>query len=95
VCHNTCAKNVFWNCFVTPGMQSIGPAEINAKVLIERWRKEYNTLRTDSALGYLPPASETVEEIQTVTVWLNTNSNFKGGTNNGAGHLNLRLLFLR
>ena len=37
-----------------------------AKVLIERWRKEYNTFRPHSALGYLPPAPETVEAIQIV-----------------------------
>mgnify|MGYP001364538489 CR=1 FL=1 len=30
-----------------------------AQVLIERWRKEYNTLRPHSALGYRPPAPET------------------------------------
>ncbi len=41
-----------------------------AKVLIERWRKEYNTLRPHSALGYLPPAPETVEAIQTVSATL-------------------------
>jgi putative transposase len=37
-----------------------------AKVLIEKWRKEYNTFRPHSALGYLPPAPETVEAKQTV-----------------------------
>jgi transposase InsO family protein len=31
---------------------------IEAKVLIERWRKEYNTIRPHSSLGYLPPAPE-------------------------------------
>ena len=31
-----------------------------AKILIERWRREYNTLRPHSALGYRPPAPETV-----------------------------------
>ncbi len=31
-----------------------------AKVLIERWRKEYNTIRPHSSLGYRPPAPETV-----------------------------------
>jgi transposase InsO family protein len=31
-----------------------------AKVLIERWREEYNTLRPHSALGYRPPAPEAV-----------------------------------
>jgi transposase InsO family protein len=41
-------------------------ALFEAKVLIERWRKEYNALRPHSALGYLPPAPETVEVIQTV-----------------------------
>jgi hypothetical protein len=29
-----------------------------AQVLIERWRSEYNTFRTHSALGYRPPAPE-------------------------------------
>ena len=41
-----------------------------AKVLIERWRKEYNTFRPHSALGYLPPAPEAVEAIQTVSATL-------------------------
>jgi transposase InsO family protein len=31
-----------------------------AKVLIERWRRHYNTLRPHSSLGYRPPAPETV-----------------------------------
>ncbi len=31
---------------------------LEAKVLIERWRREYNTIRPHSALGYLPPAPE-------------------------------------
>ena len=29
-----------------------------AKVLVERWRREYNTIRPHSALGYRPPAPE-------------------------------------
>jgi putative transposase len=29
-----------------------------AKILIERWRREYNTFRPHSALGYRPPAPE-------------------------------------
>ncbi len=41
-----------------------------AKVLIERWRKEYNTFRPHSSLGYLPPAPETIESIQTVSTTL-------------------------
>ncbi len=31
-----------------------------AEVLIERWRRHYNTVRPHSALGYRPPAPETV-----------------------------------
>ncbi|MFO0831252.1 MAG: IS3 family transposase [Phycisphaerales bacterium] len=31
-----------------------------AKVLIERWRKHYNTISPHSSLGYRPPAPETV-----------------------------------
>ena len=33
---------------------------LEAKVLIERWRVHYNTLRLHSSLGYRPPASEAV-----------------------------------
>jgi transposase InsO family protein len=33
---------------------------LEAKVLIERWRQEYNWIRPHSALGYLPPAPEGV-----------------------------------
>jgi len=31
-----------------------------AKVLIERWRRHYNTIRPHSSLGYRPPATETI-----------------------------------
>jgi transposase InsO family protein len=31
-----------------------------AKVLIERWRREYNQVRPHSALGYRPPAPEAI-----------------------------------
>ena len=31
---------------------------LEAKVLIERWRKQYNHFRPHSSLGYLPPAPE-------------------------------------
>ena len=31
-----------------------------AKVLIERWRNHYNTIRPHSALGYRPPAPQTI-----------------------------------
>jgi putative transposase len=32
-----------------------------AQILIERWRREYNTVRPHSALGYQPPAPETIQ----------------------------------
>lgn len=32
-----------------------------AKVLIERWRREYNTVRPHSSLGYRPPAPEAAQ----------------------------------
>jgi len=31
-----------------------------AKVLVERWRKEYNQIRPHSSLGYRPPAPEVI-----------------------------------
>ena len=31
-----------------------------AKILIERWRRQYNSVRPHSALGYCPPAPEAV-----------------------------------
>ena len=31
---------------------------LEAKVLIERWRQHYKTIRPHSALGYRPPAPE-------------------------------------
>ena len=34
---------------------------LEAKVLTERWRMEYNHLRPYSSRGYRPPASETVK----------------------------------
>lgn len=34
---------------------------LEAKVLIERWRVTYNTIRPHSALGYQPPAPEAVQ----------------------------------
>ncbi len=32
-----------------------------AQVLIEAWRREYNTIRPHSSLGYRPPAPETIQ----------------------------------
>ena len=34
---------------------------LEAKVLIERWRREYNTIRPHSSLGYRPPAPEATQ----------------------------------
>ena len=34
---------------------------LEAKVLIERWRQHYNTVRHHSALGYRPPAPEALQ----------------------------------
>ena len=34
-----------------------------AKVLIENWRKEYNTVRPHSSLDYKPPAPEAVQSL--------------------------------
>ena len=40
-----------------------------AKVLIERWRKEYNQVRPHSSLGYRPPALEAVcPDIQNINL---------------------------
>jgi len=33
---------------------------LEARVLIECWRREYNTVRSHSSLGYRPPAPETI-----------------------------------
>ena len=33
---------------------------LEAKVLIEQWRKEYNQIRPHSSLGYVPPAPEAI-----------------------------------
>ena len=31
-----------------------------AQIIIEKWRRHYNTVRPHSALGYRPPAPETI-----------------------------------
>ncbi len=33
---------------------------IEGKIIIEQWRREYNQVRPHSALGYRPPAPETI-----------------------------------
>ena len=37
---------------------------LEAKVLIENWRKEYNQLRPHSSLGYRPPAPEAIRPVK-------------------------------
>jgi transposase InsO family protein len=39
------------------------------KVLIENWRKEYNTVRPHSSLDYRPPASEAVQTLTFEPYW--------------------------
>ena len=39
---------------------------LEAKVLIERWRRHYNTLRPHSSLGYQPPAPEAIQPLSFV-----------------------------
>ncbi len=43
-----------------------------AKVLIERWRRHYNQVTPHSALGYRPPAPETIEPAETCSATLRT-----------------------
>jgi len=33
---------------------------VEAQILIEQWRKEYNQVRPHSSLGYRPPAPEVI-----------------------------------
>jgi len=34
-----------------------------AEIVIEQWRKHYNTIRPHSALGYHPPAPQTIVQM--------------------------------
>lgn len=40
-----------------------------ARVVIENWRKEYNTVRPHSSLGYRPPAPEAIQPLTFKPVW--------------------------
>ena len=37
---------------------------LEARILTERWRREYNTIRPHSSLGYRPPAPEAFQPLQ-------------------------------
>lgn len=39
-----------------------------AKVIIEQWRREYNTIRPHTSLGYRPPAPETIRPADLASV---------------------------
>jgi putative transposase len=45
---------------------------LEAKVVIEQWRKEYNTIRPHSSLNYNPPAPEAKEPLSSITRSLST-----------------------
>jgi putative transposase len=36
-----------------------------AQIVIEQWRKHYNTIRPHSAIGYQPPAPQTINSFLT------------------------------
>ncbi|MHC4407078.1 MAG: integrase core domain-containing protein, partial [Planctomycetota bacterium] len=40
-----------------------------AKILVERWRRESNTIRPHSSLGYRPPAPEAFERQPIPWLW--------------------------
>jgi len=44
---------------------------LEAKVIVERWRREYNTERSHSSLGYRPPAPEAILPVQANQLDLN------------------------
>jgi transposase InsO family protein len=43
-----------------------------AKVIIERWRQEYNKVRPHSSLGYRPPAPEAIMSLHFDPLWLSS-----------------------
>ena len=40
-----------------------------AQIIIERWRREYNTIRPHSSLNYRPPAPEAVQPLVYDFAW--------------------------
>lgn len=54
---------------------------IEARIIIERWRMQYNTKRPHSSLGYRPPAPEAILPAQSFQLALNQeNTNIQVGT---------------
>ena len=47
--HTTCGADSVWSLFYT--LQE-------AQIVIESWRRHYNTIRPHASLGYKPPAPE-------------------------------------
>jgi len=45
-----------------------------AKVVIENWRKEYNTVRLHSSLDYRPPAPEAIEPLTFEPFWFTSST---------------------
>ena len=43
---------------------------LEAKVVTEEWRKQYNSVRPHSSLGYRPPAPEAFYPVQFANAWL-------------------------
>ena len=43
-----------------------------AKVIIEKWRQEYNTVRPNSSLDYRPPAPEAIMPLHFDPFWLSS-----------------------
>jgi hypothetical protein len=40
-----------------------------AQVLVENWRREYNTIRPHSSLGYRPPDPESIQKLRFDPFW--------------------------
>ena len=56
------------------------------KILIERWRRQYKTVRPSRALGYRPPAPETVMPAPMGGLNHEPSSLIRTDTTTGAGH---------
>ena len=61
--HGNVAVEVFCPEPLAPQFGEIFYSLREAQILIEQWRKHYNTKRPHSALGYRPPAPETIVQM--------------------------------